>query len=93
MERDFSAAGYFVSDRCARLRPALVDDMLLMHGNADLLASKADLRTLTTTGRKDEHGPLARSGTPEGGRGTSTTADASALSASDGRAVQAIDDT
>ena len=42
MERDFSAAGYFVSDRRARLRPALVDDMLLMHGNADLRSGFGD---------------------------------------------------
>jgi hypothetical protein len=37
-ERDFSATGYFVTDRRSRLKPSLVSDMLLLHGNQDLMS-------------------------------------------------------
>jgi hypothetical protein len=42
VERDFSAAGYFVSDRRSRLKPGMVCDLLLLHGNRDLLPNATD---------------------------------------------------
>jgi hypothetical protein len=38
VERDFSTTGYIVSERRTRLKAGLVSDILVLHGNEDLLS-------------------------------------------------------